>query len=257
MSGERDRERDAFRERAKKLLTLDHFSALGIPRTASPAEVQKAFLEAAKTWHPDRVPSDFAELKPLVMQVFGRLDAARATLSDTTRRARYLEEIEKPSTPAKAADVAAAEASFEFKKAEALLKRNDIATAERHLRRATELAPKNADYRATLVWVKVTPTSTPPELEAVLAELDRVVAQDANNKRALFYRAQVRKRVGRAKEAHADFLRVSELDPSNIDAQREVRLFNMRKERSGETGKNEKQGPPTGEGGFLKKLFKR
>lgn len=244
----------AFRERAQKMLTADHFTALGLPKTASPADVQKAFIEAVKTWHPDRVPAELAELKPLVIQVFGRLEAARGTLSDTGKRLRYIDELAKPASPATEADRSAAEATFEFKKAEAFLKRNDAATAEPHLRRAVQLAPNNAEYRSALAWLQVKPTSTRPELVNVLAELDRALTLDKTNKRALFYRAQLRKRLDLVKEAYADFLRVTELDPANIDAQREVRLYKMREEK-------EPSNPPSSgtrdTGGFLRKLFKK
>lgn len=247
-----------FRERAEKMLTLDHFGMLGVPRTAAPAEVQKAFIDAVKTWHPDRLPPQLAELKPLVMQVFARLEKARSTLADTGLRHKYVGDLAKPRRTLDPADIATAEAEFEFKKAEAFLKRNDMATAEGHLRRAAELAPKNAEYRATLAWISVKPTSTRSELEVVLRELDQVVAKDGS-KRALLYRAQVRKRLDMAKEAYGDFLRVTELDPSNIDAQREVRLYRMRQEKgaSSDPPNSGTRSNDDGVGGFFKKLFKR
>lgn len=254
MGGETKMNLAAYRERAEKMLSQDHFAMLGVPRTASDVDVQKAFLEAVKVWHPDRVPPDAAEAKHLVTRVFGKLEVARATLTDSARRRRYLEEIEKPVRKASESDLSAAEAELEFKKADAFLKRNDLATAERHLVRATQLAPNKAEYRAALVWTKLKPTSTRAELEAAAGELDRAIALDGACKRAFLYRAQVRKRLDRTREAYADFLKVAELEPSNIDAQREVRLYKMRQERSEPkipvAEKNE-------DGGFFRKLFKR
>jgi hypothetical protein len=57
-------------------------------------------------------------------------------------------------------------------------------------------------------------------------------------------------------QAYSDFARVAELDPSNIDAVREVRLFKMREGRGDATESTSKKGSE-GEGGFFKKLFKR
>ncbi|HVH41579.1 MAG TPA: DnaJ domain-containing protein [Labilithrix sp.] len=259
MDGDRNQQLKAFRERAQKILSLDHFAALGVPRTASPDDVQKAFVEAVKTWHPDRVPAGLGEVKPLVAQVFGRLDAARGVLTDPARRLRYIEELDKPAKRASATDVSAAEAGLEFKKAEAFLKRNDTATAEQHLRRAVQLAPGNAEYQALLAWVQVKDTSTPAELERIVADLDRVITLDSAAKRAFFFRGQLRKRLNLAKEAYADFVRASELDPSNIDAQREVRLYKMRHERGAAATAAKSSPPPSSEGvgGFFRKLFKR
>jgi curved DNA-binding protein CbpA len=245
----------SYRERAQELLTLDHFAALGVSRTATPEEVQKAFFEAAKTWHPDRVPADAKDLRPLFIQVFGRLDLARATLADPARRLRYVEDLAKPTKRASAGDVAVAEATLEFKKAEALLKKNDAAQAERHLRRAIQLAPTNTTYQAWLVWLQAKPASSHEEVDKLRVDLDKLIARDDRCERAFFFRGQLKKRLGNEKQAHSDFVRASELDPSNIDAQREVRIYTMRQERAAEAAKAPV--PSEGVGGFFRKLFKR
>lgn len=269
-----------YREEAQKILSLDHFSSLRVSRTATPDEVQRAFFEAVKTWHPDRVPTGLGEIKPLVAQVFARLDMARATLGDPARRLRYVQELEKPTQRASAADLSTAEAGLELKKAEAFSKRGETAVAERHLHRALQLAPNLHEARALLAWNHVKAESTPAELQKALEDLDRVIAADPVNKKAFFYRAQLRKRIGLAKDAYADFVRVSELEPANIDAQREVRLYKMRAEKSGAHPKHGKgndtsaapeqpsrsaggHSPPRPRpkdidiSGFFRKLFKR
>jgi DnaJ-domain-containing protein 1 len=254
MSTGQKSELEAYRERAQKMLALDHFALLGVSKTASPADVQKAFVEAAKTWHPDRLPSGFESARSLATQVFGRLETARGTLSDPKRRAEYVASLTAPHKPVSSADLTNAEAELEFKKAEAMLKRNDAVTAEKHLRRALHLTPGNHEAQALLAWIQVKETSTPAELGKLASELDRVVAAAPTSKRAPFYRGQIRKRLGMNKQAYADFARVAELDPTNIDAVREVRLYKMREERGGTT--EPKKGDEH-EGGFFKKLFKR
>ncbi len=261
MTGQREENATAdmtdLRERAQQLLAQDHFAALGVTRTATPEEVQKAFFEAVKAWHPDRVPQGLEELRPLFAQVFGRLDVARGTLTDPTRRVRYVEELAKPLRRALPADTAAAEAGVELKKAEALLKKNDAQAAERHLRRAVQLAPALVDAQALLTWLQAKPTSSVEELQKLVAALDALIAGDDSSARARFFRGQLRKRLGRDAEANADFVRASELDPSHIDAQREVRLYRMRAAKS--AGPAKSGDGPAGEGafGFFRKLFKR
>jgi curved DNA-binding protein CbpA len=256
MPSDRDQDVKARRERAQQLLAQDHFQALGVARTATPEEVQKAFFEAVKTWHPDRLPPGLEELRPLFTQVFGKLDAARATLTDPTRRGRYTDELARPPRRVLPADAAAAEASVELKKAEAFLKKNDTATAERHLRRAVQLVPALADAHALLAWIRAKPTSTPDDLKSLVAELDAVITREDSSARARFFRGQLRKRLGLEKEANADFVRACELDPSHIDAQREVRLFRMRAEKSAPPSKAD-ESKDDGIAGFFRKLFKR
>lgn len=262
MTGQREQDVKALRQLAQQLLVQDHFSALGIARTAPPDEVHRAFVEAAKQWHPDRAPQGLEELKPLFAQVFRRLDVARATLSDPTRRLRYVEELATPVQSAHAGDASAAEASMALKKAEALLKKNDAAAAERYLQRAVQLAPALVEARALLTWIQVKPTSSPVELKKLTAELDALIARDDSSARARFFRGQLRKRLDLTSEANADFVRASELDPNHIDAQREIRLYRMRTEKSAPTPAKPKRvdaapDEDAGVGAFFRKLFKR
>jgi tetratricopeptide (TPR) repeat protein len=238
-----------LRDSAQKLLALDYFGVLGVGRAASSDDVKKAFIEAAKAWHPDRVPPGLEEVRPLFSKVFARLELARASLSDPHRKARYIEELAK--TAAAAGDTAAAEAKLEFQKAEALLKKNDNTQAEVHLRRAVQLAPQNADYQVLLVWLQAKPDVTIARLRELVTDLDRLLDRVPQSERAYFYRAQLRKRLDLTKEAIADFTRAMELNPNNVEAAREVRLYRMRQEKAAPAAKDDSAG------GFFRKLFKR
>jgi tetratricopeptide (TPR) repeat protein len=217
--------------------------------------VKKAFIEAVKAWHPDRVPLGLEELRPLFGKIFARLELARATVSDPQRRAKYIEDLAKPTGgAATAGDMASAEATLEFRKAEAMLKKHDAVQAEAHLRRAVQLAPTIVEYQVLLVWLQAKPDSTIGRLRELVTDLDRLLDRDPQSERAYFYRAQLRKRLDLTKEAMADFARAAELNPSNVDAVREVRLYRMRQEK-GATPAAAREGE--GVGGFFRKLFKR
>ncbi len=246
------------RESAQKLLALDHFAVLGVGRGAGPDEVKKAFLEAVKAWHPDRVPLGLEELRPLFAKVFARLELARATVSEPQRRAKYIEDLAKPTGgAATAGDMASAEATLEFRKAEAMLKKHDAVQAEAHLRRAVQLAPTIVEYQVLLVWLQAKPDSTIGRLRELVTDLDRLLDRDPQSERAYFYRAQLKKRLDLTKEAMADFARAAELNPSNVDAVREVRLYRMRQEKSATPAAAAREGGGEGVGGFFRKLFKR
>jgi DnaJ-class molecular chaperone len=62
----------------------DPYATLGVPRTATQADVSKAFRKLAKTYHPDLNPGDKdAEAR------FKAISAANEILSDPDKRARY------------------------------------------------------------------------------------------------------------------------------------------------------------------------
>ena len=236
-------------ERAAELLKLDLFAVLGVSRNANAEEIKKGYFAAVKVFHPDRAPSD--ELRPAFMKAFGRIELAKATLMDPQRRSRYLDDLARANGGG-GDERSVAEASFEFAKAEAYLKTNDRARAEAHIRNAVKLAPNNVDYAVLFVSVQLTPEATPAKVTELAAELDRLVKLSPDSERALYLRGQARKRLGRNQEAMADFNRVVAINPSNIDATREIRINAMRSQ--------EKLAPPEekgGLGGAIRKLFKR
>src|SRR4051812_43036427 len=62
----------------------DYYGTLGVPKTASQAEIRKAFRKLAREWHPDRKPGDKdAERR------FKELNEANAVLSDPAKREKY------------------------------------------------------------------------------------------------------------------------------------------------------------------------
>ncbi len=239
-------------ERAAELLKLDLFAVLGVSRSANAEEIKKGYFAAVKQFHPDRAPSE--DLRPAFMKAAARIELAKATLMDPARRGRYLDELARQSGGSGGDDRSVAEASFEFAKAEAYLKTNDRVRAETHIRNATRLAPNNVEYAVLSVSVQLTPEAPPAKVTTLAAELDRLLKLNPDSEKALYLRGQARKRLGRTREAMADFNRVAEINPSNIDAAREIRIHAMRSQ--------EKMAPPSsdeksGLGGALRKLFKR
>jgi curved DNA-binding protein len=62
----------------------DYYSVLGVPRTASPAEVKKAFRKLAREHHPDAKPGDTAAERR-----FKEINEANEVLSDPAKRRQY------------------------------------------------------------------------------------------------------------------------------------------------------------------------
>src|SRR5690348_10954254 len=62
----------------------DYYETLGVPRTASQAEIKKAFRKLAREHHPDKKPGDKeAERR------FKAVNEANAVLSDPDKRKKY------------------------------------------------------------------------------------------------------------------------------------------------------------------------
>ncbi len=254
-------------ERAAQITSQDYFQMLGLERDADTATVQKAFLQLAKVWHPDRLPAALVDVKDACSKVFAHLTEANATLTDPKRRGEYMTLLKDGgATPDDQAKIQIVlEAATEYQKAEFLFKRNDIAQAYELAKRAHQLDPEQADYLAMVTWIEAQRpewTGREKTLEKIAA-LDRCLRMNENCSKAYFWRGLLYKRIDEHAKAMKDFKKVVELDPRNLDAAREVRLHNIRggskapPGRSGGTGKHGKAPAPETLGGLFGKLFKK
>jgi curved DNA-binding protein CbpA len=270
--------------RAKSIKSENYFEMLGIPKDAKPEQIQQAYLALAKVWHPDRLPAPIADARDACATVFSHMTEAQQTLIDPKRRANYMDLLKDGgATPDEQEQVQAVlEAATNFQKAEFFLRRGDFKEAEVLCRKAHEGDSKQPEYLAMLAWLEsMKPENQGPKpTQERIAMLDQAIMANERLERAVFYRGMLYKRLGDTHSAVRDFRRASELNPRNLDAVREVRLFEMRASRGSipppgamdeksEKAKSGSQRPPvntrregkatesTGTGSFLGKLFKK
>ena len=149
---------------------------------------------------------------------------------------------EKPSgensAEALAQVLALLDAATNFQKAEFFLKRNDFKHAEELCRKALAADPKQADYIAMMAWLDAQkPTrQDPASTLQQIAALTQAIGYNQASERALFYRGVLTKRIGQQAQAINDFKRAFDLNPRNVDAQREIHLYNMTGGDSGNGG---------------------
>ena len=222
-------------ERADNITSQDYFQMLGIDRDAGTEQIQKAFFALAKVWHPDRLPAALHDVKDACSKVFTYLTEANTALSDPGKRQDYLKLLKEggatPEDQQKIQQII--EAATEFQKAEFLLKRNpNDPQAHEIVRRCVMLDDEQTDYVATLTYLDAQRPewlSREKTMEKTYI-LDKCIAKSPNNERAYFYRGLLYKRAEEPSKALKDFKKAAELNPRNLDAMREVRLHNMRKE---------------------------
>ncbi|HKY35061.1 MAG TPA: DnaJ domain-containing protein [Polyangiaceae bacterium] len=204
-----------------------HYQALGVAPDAPTQAIQNAFFGLAKRWHPDRLKSELSDLKDQATRVFTRLNEASQVLSDPERRRAYDQSLVTGDTPDEAEQVQKVlKATNAFQKAEVLLKRGNLAAAEKEALLAFQNDPTQANHVALHVWIQAQkPGAKMPDL---MVQLDKAAKTEPNNLRVRWYRGQLLKRLGREREAVHDFRFIVERDARHTDAQREVRLYAMR-----------------------------
>jgi curved DNA-binding protein CbpA len=250
-------------ERATFIDREDYFTMLEVGKDVTSEAIQKAFFELAKRWHPDRLPPELAPVREACQRVFARLNEAQSTLSNPEQRKRYAEIAKDgggtPEAQEKVASVL--EAATAFQKADFFFKRGDYAQAEALCKAAIALDETQADYVALAAWLEALKPENQGEAATVKAigKLGEAIKLNSKCERAFFFRGNLHKRSNNELAAIRDFRRAAELNPHNIDAAREVRLYEMRVTGKGKpagaggAGKNSE--PP--KGGVFGKLFKK
>jgi DnaJ-domain-containing protein 1 len=251
-------------------LSGTYYDVLGVPNDASTLVIQNAFFALAKKWHPDRLRAELADLKEQATRAFARVTEASQTLSDPEARRAYDASL---TTAAVSADEAeqvhkVLKATNAFQKAEVLLRRGALALAEKEAQIAFENDPSQADHVAIHVWIQAQKPNA--DLTSLAVQLEKAAKTEPNNLRVRWYRGQLLKRLGRARDALLDFKFIVERDPRHTDAHREVRLYAMRRgnrppsdppnsqsQPAGPDSQGGRKSSPPKPGGLLNKLFKK
>jgi hypothetical protein len=231
--------RKSVLDRVQAMATQDHYEFLEVARDVPASEIQASFLRLAKTFHPDRLPAALNDVRDEAARVFGRAAEAHRTLMDAARRASYDAQLARGgATTDEHHEVAKVlQAATDHQKAEVMMKRGDLALAERFAASAAEGDPESSEYLSLLGWIRAQLTNDSASLLEPLKLLGTALQRDPKNDRALYYRGAVLKRLGQTAEAIRDFRAAAELNPKNVDAVREVRLHTMR--TAGATSKKE------------------
>ncbi|MEZ4223393.1 MAG: DnaJ domain-containing protein [Polyangiaceae bacterium] len=247
-----------IRKKAEVVDSQNYYDILGVKRDTPGPDLSAAFFQLAKKWHPDRLGPEYAEVKDLAMRVFSRMNEAHQVLADEEKREQYNGVLDSGGGTAEDQEAVqkVMRAVTEYQKAEVLYKKRSLEAAEICARRAMEDDPEQADYVA-LYTVIASERRGDGRMDDLIAALDGAIRREPQNERARFARAQIYKRMNRMDVAIRDFRWVAEQNPRNLDAVREVRLYQMRRgapPSSRSPGKDDKS---KGGKGLFGKLFKR
>jgi hypothetical protein len=237
--------------KAKVVETENLFEVLGLPQTAGKDEVKAAYFDAAKRFHPDRLVSMGLEaLRPEVEKIFRRVSEAYGTLYDDAQRESYRQGLSNPKssddTEAHAKAMKMLEAEMAFRRGEILLRKNDYNGAIAELEIAVTSNPTEGEHLAYLTWARICAGQiTYPAARPMFQQSVRLSPKCA---RAHYYLGICLKEENEVDRAYNSFKAAHELDARMLEAEREMRLINMRKEKK----KRESKKP-----GFFDKFLKK
>jgi curved DNA-binding protein CbpA len=218
--------------------TQNLFEVLEIPLTATKDEVKQAYFVAAKRYHPDRLVSMGLEaLRSDVEKIFRRVSEAYGTLFDDARRNEYKTTLGKPREDDAAAHAKAMkmlEADMALRRGEVLLKKNDFLGSIAEFESAVNLDPQNGEHLAYLTWARVCAGQT--TYADAKGLLNQAVKLSPRCAQAYYYLGVCLKQEKDIDRAYGMFKKAHEFNSRLLDAEREMRLINMRKEKEKSSG---------------------
>lgn len=221
------------------------YDVLGVDRTADTATIRTAFFQLAKQWHPDRLPAALADLRPVATRAFARMGEAHQLLSDPRARADYDTKLKEAPDEEAQQVTTIINAASAHQRAEVLMRKRDFAAALAEAESAHQGDPEQAEYTALYAWLLV---QTGGDAEHALSLMNPALEREPENVKALWYRAQLYKKLGKETLAVRDCKKILQIKPQHVDAAREVRVYEMRK-RTGS--------PDSGRGGLLGRFRKK
>lgn len=219
--------------RAEELDTQDYFVMLGATHEDSEDALRAKYFALAKKYHPDRVPPGLDDLRETLDYVFANLTEAYTTLTDIDKRRRYLELLREGSgTPADQRKIAnIVDSAMNLQKAEVCLRRKNYEEAERLCKLSLEVDAEDGEAIGLLAWIQLHRREVGMPVSDLVARLKQAVSLVPGSEKLNFYVGTALKRAGDGVAAVTYFRRAAEINPRNVDAIREVRLYEMRRDR--------------------------
>ena len=230
--------------------TTNFYNLLRVNQKTSPGDVKAAYYDQIKRLHPDKLPKNLAGLNDRVKAITERLLAAMNTLTDNEKKARYYKATQggggTPAADRKLRNVL--EGALTFQRAEVYARQKQYNKALEALEKAIEHNPDEPDFHA--LFANVLLKAFGLKNEDMVGEIEKgigtALSKREDHELALMTKASKLKLEGNGAEAYRIFVNVSEQNPRNVEAAREVRLWKMRHKDGGQKSS-----------GFLSGLFKK
>lgn len=225
---------DRFLKRISKK-DVTYFDIMGVDQTVPPIKIKKIYFKMAKIYHPDAQPELYKdEVRARVESLFSKISEAYDVLTDNDKRQAYIkqttskvsdEEMEKANR--------AITAEMEFQKAEILIKRGAFKDARQMLDQIIKLMPDEPEYQIYQAWAMYK-TEGPGKAQAAKQTIEKCLKERGNNKDGWYYLGMINRQEGDNDGAIKNFKKVLELDRYHMEAQRELRVLTMRKDKGPE-----------------------
>jgi CheY-like chemotaxis protein len=213
----------------------NHFEILGIDPFSTDEQVEKAYVTLAEKFHPDRYNGSSEAVRAVAEDAFEYISRAYETLRDPRMRGVYVldQRREERRVAKEAVARNAIRAASEFQRGEALLNGRSYEEALVHFGTALELDPDEGDYHTHYGWtLHLCHPGNKTIIQEAMEHVRRGLKLASHADRAYLFMGRLFRSTGKSEAAEKMFARAVQLRPDCVEALRELRLINMRREKS-------------------------
>lgn len=233
---EAPKEIEAARQLEAELRTVSKKSPLeilGVKASATDEEVHARYMTLAKLHHPDRLRQGAAlVLVDARRQMFAVVQAAYEA-AQTIEKRQQIEQLAAFGVHNAADEQAVVRAVLEsetfFKKAEIMARMRKYGEALELIEQALVRKPDDAEFRIHRAYFRHMARKT--EAETALAEIASELKKQPTIAAGFLFVARLNKSLDKSEQAMKAFKKVLDLDPRNHEAEQELRLASMRKDK--------------------------
>jgi curved DNA-binding protein CbpA len=215
-------------QRFEQLREQDLYQVLGVPATANPNEIRRAYYALAKKFHPDKFRRE--EMKAKAENVFAHITEAYSTLTNQEIRQKYDEDqaIRKSSSaPEKKADGGEL-AHLNFKHGKEMFDKGKIGEAIPFLQNACDQDPSKAEH---LHYLAMAQSRNPRWKKDAEENFLKAIERDPTNAEIYAHLGSLYARGGMHTKARDMFKKALQWDPANQEA-----LEGLAQEEGGKKG---------------------
>jgi len=220
---------------ADRMRDQSYFEILGVDDSATEEELRSAFQKRAADLHPDHYRKSGDAVAHLASEVFAQLNIAYQTLTDSRRRSEYVLNQRKGQRDAdrQRESEQALEAEVQFQEGLRLLAQRAYERALEVFGRALQLYPDAGEYHAHYGWTLHLCHPDQPDIASEAIEhVRRGIKLAGQRETSYLFMGRLCKVIGRVELAERMFARAVQLEPSCVEALRELRLINLRRHKS-------------------------
>ena len=206
-----------------------------VTQNAGDDEIQAGYNQLAHQLHPDRFREASRAVQELAEGVLAHMNLGLETLLDTRKRLEYQNQLRKGkrAQEKKSEGKRALDAETAFQRGEAFVRQRSYEAALRAYGEAIERNPEEGEYHAHYGWcLHLCHPSDAMMLGEAIEHVRRGVKLARDREKPYLFLGRLYKAEGRAAQAEKMFALAVQIRPDCVEAMRELRLINLRRQKS-------------------------